>query len=154
MVMRGIRIIGGIIVVIASLLILIGSLLPWERNRGVSTGISNKGMEGPWVITLIAGMVIVIMGILTILLEQNAFPPIVAALGGLGSTAIAVLNLVYITGRFSEISAEYVGRSGSEGLYIVLVGGLLVVVGSAAGIIGSISESKKYTAMQKDMLSK
>ena len=144
--MRKIRIIGGSIVTVAALLVLIGSLLPWERTRGINTGISKNGIEGPWVLTLAAGITIIVMGILTIFLKQNPFPPIVAVLGGLGCAAVAVLNLVYLTGRLSKLSTEYAGRNAGEGLYMVLVGSIIVVVGSVAGIIGSLNEDKNPTS--------
>lgn len=141
--MRNSRILGGSIVVVGALVAIIGSLLPWARIEGSFLNASKSGTQGDGVLTLIAGVIIIVMGALMLALEQSTFASVIAVLGGLGCAAVAVLDLVDLTGRMSGLSTEYVTLKAGEGIYMVLVAGIIVMVGSIVGLIGSINKGKK-----------
>jgi hypothetical protein len=135
--MRRNRLVGGMVVLVAALLIIIGSILPWAQLEGDFVKISKNGTEGDGVLTLIAGIIILIMGLLMLTLESYGVAVIFAALGGLGCVAVAVIDLADLSSRTSGIAGEFLDIKAGAGIYMVLAAGAIVVVGAVSGRIGA-----------------
>jgi hypothetical protein len=132
------RLAGGITIMVGALLTIVGSFLPWAKAEGTLLTLSKKGTEGDGMITLIAGVIILVMGILMLLMEKNTLPLVFAGLGGLGCAAVAVIDLV-------DIADKGFGIKAGEGIYMVLVGGVIVVAGAVMGRLGSRTQGGAYT---------
>jgi hypothetical protein len=143
--MRRNRLIGGIVVLAGAFLIIIGSFLPWAKVEGGILSLSKNGTQGDGVLTLIVGIIVLVMGALMLTLESYGFAVILSVLGGLGCTAVAVIDLVDLSARISGISGEYLTVKAGEGIYIVLVAGIIVVVGAAIARIGAPAKTAVST---------
>jgi hypothetical protein len=135
--MRRNRLIGGTVVLIGALLAIVGSILPWARVEGNIVSLSKSGTQGDGALTMIAGIIILVMGALMLVLESYGIAVILSVLGGLGCAAVAVIDLVDLSARISGISNDYLTVKAGEGIYMVLVAGIIVVIGAAIDRIGA-----------------
>jgi hypothetical protein len=124
------KLIGAIIVIIMGLLIIIGSILPWATAQSVFGSMSKNGIEGDGKITLATGIITLLCGIAILVSEKNSGWIGLAVIASGASLAVAIIDLVDVSNKLSGISNEYVKASAGIGLYIVLVGGIVGIIGA------------------------
>lgn len=124
------KLIGGIIVIVMGLVVIIGSLLPWATAQSAFGSINKNGIEGDGVITLATGIIALLCGIAILVSEKNSGWIGLAVIASIASVAVAIIDLVDVSNKLSGVSNEYVRASAGIGLYVVLVGGVIGVVGA------------------------
>jgi len=139
--MRSNRLIGGIIIIAGASLLVLGSVLPWAKVEVELVSATKSGTSGDGVITLIAGIIVFVMGILALSLEKHGFALALAALGGLGCSVVAVIDLVDLANRTAGVNAEFMSIKAGVGIYMVLAAGLVVIVGVVIDSVGAPRKS-------------
>jgi len=135
--MRSNRLIGGVIIIAGATLMVLGSVLPWAKVEGVIISATKSGTSGDGVITLIAGIIVFVMGILALTVEKYGFALVLAALGGLGCSVVAVIDLVDIANRAAGVHEGLASVKAGVGIYMVLAAGLVVIVGVVIDRVGA-----------------
>ena len=118
----------------------VGSILPWAKVSSMFGTISKAGTEGDGMITLIVGIVVILFGTIVFIIDKYDFAVIFATLSSIGIISVAIIDLVSTSRRAAMVSGQYVTASVGEGLYIVLLGGIIIMVGV---IIDAAGHSKK-----------
>lgn len=127
-----------LILIVAGVLVIVGSFLPWiSAHSGFGT-ISRSGIEGggDGLFTLIAGVGIAAIGASRFFgfAEPSGavrfFPPLIAGLIVIG---LAVIDGIQLGERARSVASEFVIADIGEGLYVVGLGGVLSVLGALTG---------------------
>lgn len=129
------RLIGGIIVIVMGLVVIIGSILPWATAQSAFGSISKNGIEGDGKITLATGIITLLCGIAILISSKNSGWIGLAVIASLASLAIAIIDLVDVSNKLGSVSNQYVKASAGIGLYVVLVGGLVGIVGALVSAV-------------------
>ena len=156
--------IGVILMFVGGALLAIGSFLPWAQVTGGGTSVTAKGVDGSdgW-ITMVAGLVLIVCGAASMKAGKRALA-ILAIVAGLVGAGVGVYDATtakdsVLDSAASELSGQF-GVSADEmrtlldqaidagqlsisisfGLYVVIAGGLLGIVGGVMAM-GSASKS-------------
>jgi hypothetical protein len=116
-------------------------MLPWARLETVLGSMSKSGTRGDGVITLVVGIIAFVMGILVLAVEKYGFALVLAALGGFGCSAVALIDLVDLANRTAGVNTEFASIKAGVGIYMVLVAGLVVIAGVVIDRIGAPRKS-------------
>lgn len=110
---------GMLLMTVGSALVMLGSFMPWVRLGPISI----SGMEGDGKITVVIGLIMLILGVTSRTAPSNVPRAIVMA-GAIVAVAVALTD----TNRLVEggINRRLIGI----GLFAILVGGLMALVGS------------------------
>ena len=155
---------GGILAIVGGALLAIGSFLAWAAVSGGGTSVTAKGIDGSdGYITLAAGLVALVVGIVMMRGTRRALA-ILAILAGVVGGGIGLYDAVTAKDSVLDAAAEELAPSFgasteqvraaldqaidagqlsvsiSIGLYVVIAGGIVAVVGGIAGLRGSVSE--------------
>ncbi|MGA9159802.1 MAG: hypothetical protein WB297_02900 [Actinomycetota bacterium] len=155
---------GGILAIVGGGLLAIGSFLAWAEVSGGGTSVTAKGIDGSdGYITLAAGLVAILVGIVMMRGSRRALA-ILAILAGVVGGGIGLYDAVTAKDSVLDAAAEELAPSFgasteqvraaldqaidagqlsvsvSIGLYVVIAGGVVAVVGGIAGLRGSVSE--------------
>lgn len=165
------RPIGSILAIVGGALLAIGSFLAWAEVTGGGTSVTAKGIDGSdgW-ITLAAGLVAIVAGVAAIRASRRAlaFVMILAGLigGGLGLYDAVTAEDSVLDSAAEEIAPQFgvsaeevrtlldraidsgeLGISLSIGLYLVIAGGLLALVGGMVSLrIEPVADERTATA--------
>lgn len=124
-----------IAVIVGGALIALASFLPWVTAQTIFGSISRSGIDGggDGVVTLIAGGLIVVLGLVT-LRRPNRAANILIAVAAAVAAVIFAIDLSDVQGRVSDLEAD------SEGLALggVGIGLWLVALGAVIAFVGSI----------------
>jgi hypothetical protein len=153
--------IGAILAIVGGALLAVGSFLSWAQVSGGGTSVSAKGVDGSdGYITLVAGLVALVAGALMMKQAKRLFA-VLALLAGLVGGGIGVYDALTAKDSVLDAAAEEIAPqfdasvdevrtlldqaidsgdlsiSISLGLYIVIGGGVLALVGGALSMRGS-----------------
>ena len=101
-------------------IVAVGSVLPWAR-AGIFTA---SGMEGDGIFTLIAGAALIVIGL------AGVMEPVRAKRFRLVAVLVALVALALSAYHVFNLSAD--GGTIGEGLYVILVGGVIGLAGALA----------------------
>lgn len=157
---------GGILAIVGGALLAVGSFLAWAEVGGGGTSVTAKGIDGSdGYLTLVAGLVALLVGIVMMRGTKRVLAVLVILAGVVGGgiglydalTAkdsvldAAAEELAPSFGASTEqvraaldqaIDAGQISVSISIGLYAVIAGGIVALVGGIAGLRGSASASE------------
>jgi hypothetical protein len=111
-------------------LVLLGSFLPWATVTTVFGTVNVAGTNGDGTITLGLGLVIVLLSILE--LTTSGVRTVKLAVGfiaGILAAAIGVLDVANVNDRIADVSSDVAQAAVGVGLYMVIAGGVAVIVG-------------------------
>lgn len=124
-----------IAVIAGGLLIAIGSFLPWVTASTIFGSLSRSGIDagGDGWITLVAGTVIAVLGLVT-LTNPNRAANLLVAIGAAVAAVIFALDFSDVQGRVSDL------ESSSEGMALggVGIGLWMVALGAIVSFIASL----------------
>lgn len=151
----------GILAIVGGALVAVGSFLAWAEVSGGGTSVSAKGVDGSdGYITLAAGIVALLVGIAMTRQAKRAFAVLVI-LAGLVGGGVALYDAVTAKDSVLDTAAEDLapsfGASAEQvraaldeaidagqlsvtisiGLYVVIAGGVIALVGGILGLRGS-----------------
>ena len=163
--------IGAILAIAGGALLGIGSFLAWAEVSGGGTSVTAKGIDGSdGYITLGAGVVALLVGVLLLRQARRALA-ILAILAGLVGGGVAVYDALTAKDSVLDSAAEElaptVGASPEQvrelldqaidagqlsislsiGIYVVIVGGVLALVGGVVSLGGSRSDEAEAEAV-------
>ena len=163
--------IGAILAIAGGALLGIGSFLAWAEVAGGGTSVTAKGIDGSdGYITLGAGVVALLVGVLLLRQARRALA-ILAILAGLVGGGVAVYDALTAKDSVLDSAAEElaptVGASPEQvrelldqaidagqlsislsiGIYVVIVGGVLALVGGVVSLGGSRSDEAEAEAV-------
>jgi hypothetical protein len=123
---------GPIVSLIGGGLVLLGSFLPWATVKTAvlssPASLSVSGTDGDGVITLVLGLVIVGIGLVCLTSRPRLW--LVSLIAGCAAALVAVIDIVDVGNRVGEIESDYLHASVGVGLWVVLVGAIIAVVGA------------------------
>ena len=122
---------GAILAVVGGGLSLLGSLLSWAQVTIFIGTVGVAGTEGDGKITLATGLVLGIGGVLQLTNSRAGRP--LAAVGAILTLLVAAIDLVTLSSRIGELASDFAQVSVGVGLWMVLVGGVLGLVGVFIG---------------------
>lgn len=140
---------GTITTLIAGVAIVGGSVAPWAK---VSAGLLERsvgGMDGDGKITIALGIVIVLLALVSSSPTSGNGPAVGIFLFALGAGGVAIYDTVNVSDKAkqAESASSFVSASVGWGLYIVIAGSALALIGalmlanrstnSAGGVSGS-----------------
>ena len=139
---------GGILIVAGGALAVLGSFLPWLSVTAPLLGnVTRSGLDGggDGIITLVIGAVLALLGVALILRSGSARRAVIGTvLTSLVLGVVAVMDIgdVQTRGILMETSlategnmfADAVAFSVGMGLYVILIGGVLGIVGSVVAL--------------------
>lgn len=153
--------IGAILAIVGGVLLAVGSFLTWAQVSGGGTSVSAKGIDGSdGYITLVAGLVALGVGIAMMKQAKRVFA-VLAVLAGLIGGGVGLYDALTAKDSVLDAAAEEIapqfGASADEvralldqaidagelsisisfGLYIVIGGGVLVLVGGVLSMRGT-----------------
>jgi hypothetical protein len=159
----------GIVAIVGGALLAVGSFLPWAEVSGSDASVTAKGLDGSdGYITLAAGLVAVVTGLLVVRGTRRAVA-VVAVLVGLIGGGLALYDALTVKDSVLDAAAEEVapsfgvsadqvravldqaidagqlGVSIGIGLYVALAGGLIAIVGGVLGLRQSAAQSATVT---------
>jgi hypothetical protein len=148
----------GIVAIVGGGLLAVGSFLPWAEVSGSGASVTAKGLDGSdGYITLAAGLIAVVTGLLMVRATRRVVA-VVAVLAGLVGGGLALYDALTAKDSVLDAAAEelapsfgvspdqvraaldqavdsgQLGVSISIGLYVVIAGGLVTVVGGVLGL--------------------
>jgi hypothetical protein len=117
---------------LAGLAVVVGSIMPWASIATAFGTVSVAGTEGDGKITLALGVGLLILAAVQI---SNANPGLrlFSAIVGAGTGVVAVIDIANVSSKVGEVSSAFARASVGSGLYVVLVGGALAIIGAVAG---------------------
>lgn len=158
-----------IVAIVGGALLAVGSFLPWAEVSGSGASVTAKGLDGSdGYITLAAGLVAVVVGLVMLRATRRAVA-VLAILAGLVGGGLAVYDAVTAKDSVLDAAAEdlapsfgvsadqvraaldqaidagQLGVSISIGLYVVMAGGLVAIVGGVLGLRQTESEPAPVT---------
>lgn len=112
----------------------LGSFMPWVNISAPFVSLTKSGMEADGRITLILGLISIGIGIARLATRTPVAVQLIPVLPGLFTTLIASLDLADTQARMASIPhlGTYVYASVGGGMYAVLIGGILTLVGGFA----------------------
>lgn len=154
--------IAAILAVLGGALLALGSFLAWAEVSGGGTSVTAKGVDGSdgWV-TLVAGVILALAGITFVRMAGKKAIAILAIVAGLVGGGVGLYDALTAKDRVLDDAAEElapqvggtaeevralldqaidageIGISISIGLYMVIVGGALGIVGGVMGMKAS-----------------
>jgi hypothetical protein len=153
-----------IVAIVGGALLAVGSFLPWAEVSGSGASVTAKGLDGSdGYITLAAGLVAIVVGLVMLRATRRAVA-VLAILAGLVGGGLAVYDAVTAKDSVLDAAAEdlapsfgvsadqvraaldqaidagQLGVSVSIGLYVVMAGGLVAIVGGVLGLRRTPSE--------------
>ena len=161
--------VGAILAIAGGALLAIGSFLAWAEVSGGGTSVTAKGIDGSdGYITIGAGIVAVLVGILLLRRAQRALAilAILAILAGLVGGGVAVYDALTAKDSVLDAAAEElaptvgatpeqvrvlldqaidsgeISISLSIGIYVVIAGGVLALVGGVLSLRGAPKEER------------
>lgn len=163
-----------IVAIVGGALLAVGSFLPWAEVSGSGASVTAKGLDGSdGYITLAAGLVAVVVGLVMLRGTKQAVAVLVI-LAGLVGGGLAVYDAVTAKDSVLDAAAEdlapsfgvsadqvraaldqaidagQLGVSISIGLYVVMAGGLVAIVGGVLGLRRTASEPMPATQAATD----
>lgn len=123
----------GIVVVAGSVLLGLGSALPWAK---VSAGIfarTASGTDGDGVITLAIAVVVGLVASLGLRKSgQSRNPAILGLVGGIAAGGVSIYDTINVENAVAnaESSSVYIDASVGIGLYLCILASALIVIGS------------------------
>ena len=161
--------IAAIVAIAGGVLLAVGSFLPWAEVSGSGESVTANGLDGSdGFITLAAGVVAVVIGIVMLRATRRAVA-VLAILAGLIGGGLAVYDAITAKDSVLDAAAEdlaptfgvpaeqvraaldqaidagQLGVSISIGLYVVMAGGLVAVLGGVLGLRDTTSEPSVAT---------
>jgi len=118
---------GPAIELVGGALVTIGSFMPWAGVATVFGTLSVNGTEGDGKITMVIGLVLVLLAILELTGASNT--RIAALVLALIAAGVGGYDLVNASDKIADVGNEYARASVGVGLYAVVAGGVLAVVG-------------------------
>lgn len=141
-----------IALILGGALIAGGSLLPWVQATAAFVGsVSRSGIDGggDGVITLIAGIVVAVVGLFAMVQPGQEGIFALGAIGGLVAGGIAILSHNEATDRVAQFSAT-AGDLGTAtvgaGLWVVGAGAAVALVAGAVGLFTAGSSAHQVPA--------
>jgi hypothetical protein len=159
----------GIVAIVGGALLAVGSFLPWAEVSGSGESVTAKGLDGSdGYITLAAGLIAVVTGLLMLRGTRRAVA-VVAVLVGLVGGGLALYDALTAKDSVLDAAAEelapsfgvsadqvraaldqavdsgQLGVSISIGLYVVMAGGLVTIVGGVLGLRQALTEPAAVT---------
>jgi hypothetical protein len=119
---------GAIITLVGAAAIVLGSFLPWASVATVFGTISLAGTEGDGVITLVIGGIIGVLAGLE--LGGKSRRRTAAMIVGIVALGIGVFEIANVSDTASEVSSQFARASVGIGLWAVLGGAALALLGS------------------------
>ena len=126
----------GVILGISTAVVFVGAFMPWFKVRAIFVGeLSKSGTEGDGLITLILAVVAAVILLRWFNGARSRGIATALTIIGIVVAGVAVLDLIDVSNKASELSAETDGlaqASAGEGLWATLVGGIGLVLGGVA----------------------
>jgi hypothetical protein len=113
-------------------LVLIGSFMPWASVATAFGTVSIAGTEGDGKITLFIGLVMVLLSVLELtgnVLVVGLPTRVLALIAAFGAAGVGGYDLVNVSNNLSSVSSEFARASIGVGLYAVVGGGVVAIVG-------------------------
>jgi hypothetical protein len=158
-----------IVTIVGGALLAVGSFLPWAEVSGSGASVTAKGLDGSdGYITLVASLVAVVVGLVMLRGTRRAVA-VLAILAGLIGGGLAVYDAVTAKDSVLDAAAEdlapsfgvsadqvraaldqaidagQLSVSVSVGLYVVMAGGLVAIVGGVLALRQTASEPAPET---------
>ncbi|HEX7463723.1 MAG TPA: hypothetical protein VF382_02360 [Actinomycetota bacterium] len=113
-------------------LVLLGSFLPWATIRSAvlsSPGsLSVNGTDGDGQITLVLALVIVGIGVVGLMGRPRFW--LISLIAGCLAALVAVIDIIDVSRTAGEVESAYLDASVGIGLWVVLAGAVVAVVGA------------------------
>ena len=122
--------IGPILGLIGGGLVLLGSFMPWASIMSGFGNISVAGTEGDGKITLFLGIGLVILGVVSLTSGRRLV--VLQVLVSLAAGAVAGIDMGNMSSKIAGVASPFVHASVGAGLYLVLAGAIVAVVGGFA----------------------
>ncbi len=125
---------GPVLSLIGGGLVLLGSFLTWATvtvgigSLGVSGTVGVSGTDGDGQITLVLGLVIVGIGVVGLMGRPRFW--LISLIAGCLAALVAVIDIVDVSRTVSQVQGAYMHASVGIGLWVVLVGAVVGVVGA------------------------
>lgn len=123
---------------LAGLAVVVGSIMPWASIATAFGTVSVAGTEGDGKITLALGVVLLILAAVQIN-SGSAGLRLFGAIVGAGAGVVAVIDIANVSSKIGAVSSVFARASVGSGLYVVLVG-------AAVAVIGAVVNGKKPTS--------
>jgi hypothetical protein len=128
-------------IMLGGLVVAIGSILPWAKAESIFGTVSKNGTQGDGMITLVAGIVAILAGVIVLAAEKHNIAVLFAALAALGILVVTIWNFVDISGRAPGLWTDYTAVKAGEGIYIALLSGALVLIGTIVERVGALKRN-------------
>ena len=160
----------GIVAIVGGALLAVASFLPWAEVSGQGASVTANGIDGSdGYITLGAGIFAVLVGVVMLMRGARRILAVLAILAGIVGGGLGLYDAVTAKDSVLDAAAEelapsfgvsqdrvrsaldqavdagQIGVSVSFGLYLVIVGGIVVVVGGILGLRDSAPENVAAT---------
>jgi hypothetical protein len=141
----GLTFVKATLVIVGGGLLIAGSFMPWVSATVAFTGtVSRNGMGGDGIVTLVAGLVLVLLGVLMLTPTRIPKPviglvPILAGLAGLGVVAANWSEVQDRVDAFTSGVGEYGVASVGSGLYVLIIGGVISIIAGILEVAGELS---------------
>ncbi len=117
-------------IILGGLVTAIGSILPWAKAESMFRTVSKNGTQGDGMITLVAGIVAILAGVIVLVVEKHSIAVLFAALAALVILVVTIWDLADVSGRAPGLWTDYTAVKAGEGIYVALLGGALVLIGT------------------------
>ena len=136
------RSIGPALLVLGGLLLLVAMVFTWATVSGSGTSIAVNGFNQDGYITDVFGVLLIIFGLLAMRPRTwvSVVATIIAALAA-GWAAIVLAAINNFSSYYPDVTAEGVTVSVGIGVFIVLVGAVLGLIGAVASFFGRRARS-------------
>jgi hypothetical protein len=125
------------IAAVGVVLVFLGLIGPWAKIIGLlSVSVSGLDTDDGKIVAVLALAALAFLALYAFR-ERKPWPLVAAGLCGVVMTATAVYDLVDISSSVDEVQSEFASASVGWGLYVTVLGGLGVCVGSLLTIIQS-----------------
>jgi hypothetical protein len=160
----------GIVAIVGGALLALGSLLPWAEVSGSGASVTAKGIDGSdGYITLAAGIVAIVVGVVMTRRAKRVLT-VLAILAGVVGGGLGLYDAVTAKDSVLDAAAEelapsfevsvdqvrvvldqavdagQLGVSVGIGLYVVIAGGVVALVGGVLGMRAEAAEPETATA--------
>src|SRR5262245_48836359 len=160
----------GIVAIVGGALLAVASFLPWAEVSGQGASVTANGIDGSdGYLTLGAGIFAVLVGVVMLMRGARRILAVLAILAGIVGGGLGLYDALTAKDSVLDAAAEelapsfgvssdrvraaldeavdagQIGVSVSFGLYLVIAGGIIVVVGGTLGLRDSAAESVATT---------
>jgi hypothetical protein len=150
---------GGIVAIVGGALLALGSFLPWAKVSGQGASVTANGIDGSdGYLTLAAGVAALLIGILLLMRGTRRILAVLVILAGIVGGGLGLYDAVTAKDSVLDAAAEdlapsfgvspdrvraaleqavdagQIGVSVSFGLYLVIAGGVVALVGGVLGL--------------------